>query len=776
MKKKTILHSLIFLLIFSQTFAVESYEDKQISNISIQIERPDPDVTYDTHAILKKMNSHKGDRFSQTTFDSDLKMLSKEYDRVIPQIETKGGGLSIKLKIWPRPIIQTINWNGNNKYSSKKLQNELDIKAGTVFNRHTFNKQFNKVKEYYVKKGYFESQLSYKALPIEGTNRVNIEIDIKEGKSGHIKKIVLSGFTNDERVHIANMMFTKQYNFMLSWLTGSGTFKDEAIEQDKLAIISYLHNRGYADARVDISLSDDPDSDKINININAHRGPVYHFGTITFDGNQIIDNEKIESAFLVHTGDTYSPDKLRETAQAIKNLYGAKGHIEADVDYETQLDEDGTIFNVNYYITEGEEFRIGMIRIIGNENTNSNVILRESLLVPGEVFDSRRLQATQQRLEAIGYFKNVNVYAVRSDDDDSMGANYRDVYIEVEETTTGSMSLFVGFSSSNDVYGGLELTERNFNIGGVGCAFTEGPKALRGGGEYFHIRTSIGAKQTNYLISWMDPYVRDTLWRLGVEVVRTTSNLQSDDYDVDTVGFSVFTSYPLTRHWTYGSKYRFRYTNTDVDKDKVQLEEKLDHAGILSAVNTTLSYDSTDRAYKPHKGLRSGLEVEAAGIGGRFRFLKTAFVNTLYAPIWSKGVTKWRAETRFIWPWGDKDLRVPVSEKYFLGGETTVRGYKPFHIGPLVNNEPIGGISSTLLSFEYNQEIFKLLDAFVFVDAGNVSQKTFTISKLRASVGAGVRLELMNRTPIILGYGYPINPRSRKDDEQRFFFSMAGQF
>ncbi len=776
-KLKFLLLPLLSLHVFLH--ATEIYEDKKVEKIDICIEKADPDVTYSIDTILKRMQTHEGDRFSQITFDTDLKMLSEEYDRIEPSVSLEHDKIHITIKVWPRPMIHTVDWSGNKKFSKKKLQKELGVRPGNVFNRVEFNKQFNKVKEFYVKKGYFESQLSYTIVPIQGTNQVNIDIDVREGKTGHIKKLILTGFTRSERSDLLAQMYTKQYNFFYSWLIGTGTFRDDAIEQDKMTILNYLHNKGYADARVDIGVENNETADKIIVTINAHRGPVYHFGTITYDGNSLISDKDILKRFLVHSGDVYSPEKLRDTVQAIRDLYGQKGHIEAEVVYEIKLSENEPVFDIDFYIREGDPFKIGMIHILGNQSTNSNVILRESLLVPGERFDSRRLKATQMRLENIGYFKNVNVYAVRSADEKTLGDNYRDVYIEVEETTTGSLSLFMGFSSMDDVFGGLEVTERNFNILGIGDLISKGtPKSLRGGGEYFHVRASVGAKQTNYLISWMDPYVRDSLWRLGFEIVRTTSNLQSKDYDVDTVGFSVYASYPLSNYWTFGTKYRLRYSDTDVEnKAKLaQLKDEIDHAGILSSVGTSLTYDSTDSAYKPHRGLRSGAEVEVAGIAGKFRFLKTGFINTLYVPLWKKGITKYRGDVRFILPFGELNERVPVSEKFFLGGETTVRGYAPFHIGPLVDGEPIGGITSALVSFEYNQEIFRMLDVFVFVDAGSVSQKEFQITKLRASVGGGIRLELMNRTPIMLGYGYPINPKHGKEDEKRFFFSLAGQF
>lgn len=755
-------------------FAYESLDDKRIKTVDVQLEYFDPEMSFDKSTILNRLKTKTGERFSQTTFDSDLKMLYDEYDRVEPSVNLQGNEVVVNLKVWPKPLIHAINWEGNKRYSKKKLQKELGIKPNRVFNRQEFNKSFNKVKEYYVKRGYFESQLSYSIVPVEGKNMVDINVQVDEGPSGHIKKIVLKGFNKQEQNELLGMIHTKQYNFLISWLTGQGIFHEDMIEQDRMSILNYLHNKGYADARADIVIEDDPASDKIIVRINAVKGQLYHVGVITYDGNTLIADADIKKKFLIQSEDIYSPEKIRDTAQAIKDLYGQKGYIEADVQYEARLNESEPVFNIDFTIEEGQQFRIGLIRVFGNSQTQNKVILRESLLVPGELFDSRKLKATQTRLEGIGYFKNVNVYAVKSNDDLGLGPNYRDVYIEVEETTTGSISLFLGFSSTDDIFGGLDLTERNFNISGVPCMFSNFSK-LRGGGEYLHARASLGKKQTNYLISWMDPYFRDSLWRFGFEVSATTSNkLQASDYDIDTYGFSIFASYPLTTYWTYGTKYRFRYTDADVSKKAGFTARELDNSGILSAVSTSLSYDSTDSAYKPHRGIRTGLEAEVAGLGGKFQFLKLSYVNTLYQQLWSRGVMKYRGEIRTIQPFGNQFHRVPLSERYFLGGDSTVRGYKPFILGKKSNGDPLGGLTSLLLSIEYDQEIFKMLDAFIFADAGSISQHAYQIAKIQASVGGGVRLELINRTPIVIGWGYPINPNP--GESQKFFFSMGGQF
>lgn len=784
----------------SPLIGAEFYDEKKVSHIEIVVDSGGESQT-DPKPILARMKTQEGDDFSQLTFDSDLKTLSEEYDHVDPVIKLQDGQVSIVIHVTPKPIIHRIQWEGNEQVKASTLQKELDIKPNTVFNRQNFNKSFNKVKEYYFKKGYFESQLSYSIEPIPDSNQIDIRIEVSEGRPGHVKKIILHGFTKEEKSDIESQMYLKKYNFLTSWLTGAGTYRDEILEQDKMTILNYLHNKGYADARVDIQLSEDPESGKLIVEITAHRGQLFHFGKIQFSGNTLLSTEDIAKRSLITEGAPFSPEKVRETSQAIKDYYGQKGYIDASVQYETELKENEPIFDIDFYIDEGEQYKIGLVHIFGNTSTHNNVILRESLLVPGETFDSRKLRATQQRLEGIGYFKSVNVYAVRTADDTALGENYRDVYIEVEETTTGNISLFAGFSSTDSVFGGLDLTERNFNIAGLAKAIGGNISQLRGGGEFFHVKGTIGKKQKNVLVSWMNPYVNDTLWRFGTEITTTWSEIQ-EDVKVITYGGSVFTSYPITNYWTAGMRERLRHAKDNLsinplDDSKTaadsvaKVKNQLNQSGLVSAFSGNISYDSTDNAMKPHRGWRSYFEAEVAGIGGSYDFVKLKYLNAIYFPVWAKGTIKLRGDFQYIVPFGKTDrYTVPYSERFFLGGETTVRGYKPMTLGPVVKlknaegqlketDTPYGGLSSSLASLEYNQEIFRMLDIFAFVDVGCVEFASFKISQIRPTTGVGLRIDIGNRTPILVGWGIPLVKKDRNETKwgnNGLFFSMGGQF
>ena len=162
-------------------------------------------------------------------------------------------------------------------------------------------------------------------------------------------------------------------------------------------------------------------------------------------------------------------------------------------------------------------------------------------------------------------------------------------------------------------------------------------------------------------------------------------------------------------------------------------------------------------------------------------------MNSYYTPLWRRGYMRYRWEYRFIFPMGrtNRFSQIPLSERYFLGGVASVRGYRDFILGPrfkektpegekTLKKDPTGGISSSLLSVDYIQEIFPFLDAFLFMDAGYVSDKTFAFGTYRMSYGVGVTVDVMGRMPVTVGYGFPINPR--KGQTRNFFFSMGGQF
>ncbi len=765
----------------------------------------------DAGAVRARLKTRENEMFSQRDFDEDLKALAKEYFRIEPTIETQNGQTFITLKVWPKPSIRKLEWVGNERMKTSKLEGELGYKVGGLFDRQAFNTAFHKVQAYYVKKGYFEAQLDYDVIPDPNTDEVDITIRIQEGRSGRVQKIEYVGFTPDEEVALSKMVLSTEYSLFTSWIMDTGTYEPDRVEQDRLVILNFLQNEGYADARATIEAIDSPKNNRIILRVTADKGIMHHVGTVTFSGNTYFTDKEVRDVMKIKEGDPFSPEQMREVSDAIQLLYGKKGYIDALAIYRPSLRQDATIYDVHFAIEEGEQYRVGMIKVIGNNWTQRSVILHETLLVPGEVFNLQKLRLTEQRLFNIDYFETVNVYPVRTSPLEGMDGNYRDVIIEVEEKGTGNFGFSAGFSSADSIFGGLNVVEKNFNLAGIARVPRDGLVALRGGGEYLAIRTMIGGTSSSYSLAWTKPYVWDTQWIFGVELEKSYSAMRRRQFELGSKSLRTTFQYPLNQFVRFGTHYRLRDTMVHVEGTKGHKEFDEDegetaeltpeeaenrdegtqwrenhedllnerhNTGLLSAVGVSLTYDSTDHPVKPHNGFRSYLGSEFAGVGGRWMFLKWEYLNTYYKQIFKNGVVKLRGDVQFIQPLGHTSQEeVPLAERFFLGGETSIRGFRPGAIGPeFTNSDPRGGISASLLSAEYNHTFHERIDGFVFTDMGNVSLHTYSPSINELSIGLGTRLTILpNLPPFTIGYAWPINP-NEKGQVKKLFFAIGGNF
>lgn len=759
------------------------YDEMPVQKIEVIIANKNDEAA--VSSVRARMKTREGTLFSQADFDEDLKVLAKEFDHIEPEVHTAADNkLEIKLIVTPKPVIHRIFWVGNKGIKTTKLEKELAIRQGASFDRDQFNKAFHKLKNYYVRKGYFEAELDYSVKSDAASGGVDIEISIKEGRSGEIKEIVFKNFTDEEREELTDKIFTKEYCIFTSWLTQDGTYKPEAFKQDEMTIINYLHNSGYADAKVDTRIIQDKEKGRITLEISVDRGERYTFADISTKGATLFTNEELLKRIpLVKSGSTYSPEEVREAAQTLLDFYGSRGYLDSQVVPEAKLVNGQHAYNVQFLIEEGEKFRVGLIKVLGNTTTQASVILNESPLVPGDVFNTTLISKTEEKLKNTNYFKNVNVYAVKSK---SIEGNFRDVYIEVEENpTTAHFRTGLSYSTTEKIVGSIGLSESNFNYKGIPSIFKRGLKALRGGGEYCGIEMKLGSKMLSYTFSWTKPYFMDSKWSIGLDLNKTRNSYASNDYAIQSYGLGLFANYDINAFVKFGLNYRLQHSfiklkgisHTHRNRELIRESQ---NGGLISAIGPGLSYDSTNSPHLPTQGLRSRLYAEYAGLGGDHTFAKMGYLNGYYYSPYKKGLFHFRAELQFIQTFGSthpKDL--PLSERLYAGGETSIRGYVFNRVGPKFHDKQRtvrGGMSEVLLSAEYTQFLFKKLDAFVFFDAGNAYFRQFHLGTLRASWGYGLKIKIREGSaPITIGWGNPINPQ-RAEDVKKFFITFGTSF
>ena len=640
--------------VFSTVFCEgpASPESLPVRSLSLQVvgESVQPDE------FLKTLSTKEQGRFAYAEFDKDLKLMAKEYDRVEPSVKVVDGEVVIALKVWKKPIIHEVSWKGNQTVDTDTLKKELGIASGAVYDRQGFNKAMQKVRQYYIKKGFFESEVEYKTLPQnEAETSINVEINIKEGRAGFIEEIRFHNFTPKEISDLTDMLMTKEYSFWLSWFTSRGIYYKDVFRQDEHTVLTYLQNKGLLDAKVTSAITPSTRRpDRIIVDITAERGRFYYLGSLSTVGGVLFPQAQLLAKTELQTKQKYSPQAVASAAKAMTDFYGSKGYIDANTVPETKVREGEHVYDVTFKIEEGACFRVGMIQIVGNTRTDTSVILHETLLVPGAIFDSTLLAKTEERLRNIGYFKSVNAYAVKSSKLSTDDAHFRDVHIEVEEVpTTARFTAFAGWNSSEGIGGGVGVSESNFRLLGVPYVFSEGYRALRGAGEYASLNASIGTKARTYTASWTKPYFLDTKWVLGVDYTKRWNAYAWDDYVIHSSEATVSGKYGLNAFWTFGTHYRIKDSDVHLRRTvhtnrELLRESKID--GLISAVGTSLQFDSTNHPLTPTKGFRSNMFVEYAGVGGDHRFISLGYLNSAYFSPFGKSIWKFRADARTIKP------------------------------------------------------------------------------------------------------------------------------
>ncbi|MBF5051238.1 Uncharacterized protein CLAVI_000879 [Candidatus Clavichlamydia salmonicola] len=791
----------LFLICQVVALQASSYEEDPVVDKIIFFK---DEETFSVEEFNPYMTTKPGKIFSQNHFDQDLKKLEKKYDRVSSILEMNDNSLVIKVSLHNRPILKKISISGNQAIPYAKIERILGLKIKASITREEIVTAMAKLRKSYLKQGYFETECSFK-LDVIDKETAHVHITINEGRIGKISRITYIGISPEEQMAIKEKMLTRPYEFGKSFLKGNGFYIPDMAEHDRLRITQFFQNKGYADAAVKISIDESMKNKAHGLYLNVHvsKNEQYKVGDVLVEGAESLEDDWLFPMISVRTGQIYSPEQLWSSVEKIKEFYQLRGFFNTIVEIKQSITHDEAVYNVCFSIKEGVPCKIGLIKVFGNVNTQSEVILNESVLFPGDLLDKKKIENTERRIRNTGFFSTVNVYTVQSQiDPEDTNADYKDIYIEVDETSTGSVGVFLGCSSFDNLFGGVELSEKNFSLKGLPFVFFKGPNALRGGGEYFHIKANIGQKTSDYSVNWVKPHFMDFNWTLGVAIDKGANKALSSNYEVETFGGNLSATYLCSDFMKYGFYYRANHSylrhlypsSNIINSSSVNgptspstfVAREGSNDGLVSALGFSVAYDTTNSPRMPTHGKRSRLAFEVAGFGGDFNFIKFTYLNTFYNGITPRAVFKFKSDLQFIKSCGDTlPTDIPMSERFFLGGETTLRGYKSFIVGPKFSaREPKGGLSYSIFSEEFQYKLLMNPDfyGFAFIDAGYLSSKELSWGTSYAmSIGFGARFNVLANIPVMLGVGWPLHAKELYDgviidNSQRFFFSLGGLF
>ena len=719
-------------------------------------------------SILAKMKTKGGSPYSQKVLDEDLKRLYATgfFTDVQIDLEETAAGPKVIILVTEKPVIASFQFTGNRSFSEKKLLAIVKTKSKEFLDHSRIRKDATAIAYEYHQKGYSKAEVTYDVEMREGNEAV-VLFRIEEGKKVKIKAVRIEGNTAFTDKRLKKLVKTKE-----DTLFTSGHLKEEVLQEDLTRLEAFYQREGYLDVVVDHTIEEDKTGKRIEVIFVIDEGKRYLVGLVDFRGTVIFPEGELHKTLLMKEGSPFSREGLRQNIANIQKYYFDKGYINAEINADTLFDEETGRVEVRYTVVENELTYVRQVHIRGNVKTRDVVIRRELRVLPGEPFDGQKLKRSRERLFNLGFFEEVAFDTTPTDI-----SNQNDLIVDVVEKKTGEFSFGAGFSSIDRVIGFVEIAQRNFDW--------QNPPTFVGDGQDLRVRGQLGANRQDYVVSWTEPWMFNYPVSFGFDVYRATrerSGVSGYSFDQKKTGGDLRLGKVLGEFHRGDMMYKIEEVEiSDVEPTASSALKAEEGTNTVSSLELKLTRDTRDNVFSPSKGHLAVGSVETAGgpLGADRDFLKYFVSSILYiAPFRPQHVLSLGIRAGAVHPY-DNTAQVPIFERFFAGGTSTIRGYEERDVGPKdpSSRDPIGGEGLLVGNVEYTFPIVEILKGAVFYDVGSVWSNLgdFGQGDYRSGIGVGVRVKTPIG-PVSLDFGFPLNPDATQEDSGRFHFNVSRSF
>lgn len=669
-------------------------------------------------------------------------------------------GIYLLIKVKENPRLEDIVIVGNDQLSEDDIRAKINMVKGQVVTKQDLATIVRLLRDEYAKEGYLNALITPTMVPIadSASIRKNLRLDIVEGLEVSVAEIRFHGdsaFTTGDLE--GEMKETSASSWWQFWT--SNNFSKKKYEEDKQLILKFYRKNGYRDAEIlRDSISYDDNRENLYIDVFMYEGPQYKIRNISWEGLTRYPASLLTARLGFEPGDIYDQELFQqnlfrnESESDVASLYQDNGYLMFQVVPE-EIRVGADSLDLVMHVREGNQFRIRQVQISGNTKTYEKVIRRELYTRPGDYFSRQAIIRSIRQLAQLNYFNPEKILPdYRLVDDKTVDLEYK-----VEEKSSDTFNMSVGYSGAYGFNGGLGVTFNNFSIG----------NPLRGGAGQilnFDYQFGEGNRYRTFSISFTEPWMLDTPTLFGVSVFDTR---QVYFYDLRITGGSVrvgrrfkWPDYLFRGDWTV------RYQYNDV----------INGGGLYPVGRTTqmsvaqvISRNSTDSPIFPTLGSNFSLLTELSGgpLPGNADYVKAVLNMDFYIPLGSSQRLTLALLSVFGGIFGiGENAYIPPQELFYMGGTglgqfstTPLRGYEDRSVGPRLSpfGAVYGGQSMLRLGLELR---FALtlnpipIYMIAFTEAGNVWADPYTIDPydLRRASGIGARL-LIN--PIgLIGFDY----------------------
>jgi outer membrane protein insertion porin family len=727
---------------------------------TIEAIRIDGTQRIDPQTVRSYMTVDPGDRFDPLALDNSLKQIFAT--GLFADVTLRREGNTLVVDVVENPIINRIAFEGNDALDDEELESEIELRPRVVYTRTRVQNDVQRILDLYRRNGRFAARVEPKIIELP-QNRVDLVFEINEGDVTGIKSVNFIGNREFSDGTLRGEISTSE-SAWYRFLSSSDTYDPDRLNFDRELLRRFYLSEGYADFRV-VSVVAELDEDRSGfiVTFTVEEGPRYRFGTVDLTTTlRDLDVEALRGDLEAESGDWYDATAVEDDVDTLTDVVGNLGYAFVDVRPRTRRDRENLTIDITYDIQEGPKVFVERIDIQGNTRTLDEVIRREFRLVEGDAFNASKLRRSRQRIENLGFFRTVNVEQVPGSAPDRTVVN-----VEVEEQSTGEITIGAGLSTAVGPLGNIQLRERN----------------LLGRGQDLRLAFTLSGASSELDLSFTEPYFLDRPIAAGFDLFRTTREFEESDFELKRIGFGLRAGYDLTEHTRHVVRYRLENQEiTDVDDDASILIRSEEGETLRSIVGQDLTWDRRDNRFDPRDGFRVALSNEFAGVGGDVTYLRNTLEGTYYQPLFENFTLSLGGEVGYMFGIGE-DTR--IADRFFIGGES-FRGFEPGGAGPrdVTTDDALGGNTyykgTVELSFPLGlPEEFEIRGR-IFTDVGAAfdadSDAAFVedTASPRVSVGPGVSWR-SPFGPLRLDFGFPV-VKQDFDQEQLLSFSFGTQF
>ena len=710
-------------------------------------------------AIVGRLTLKPGDPYTPENVRGQIKILYETgfFEEVQVETESGTGGMALAFLVREKPFITEIVFDGNTALSDDKLKEKITIKSQAFLDQPQAKESAEKIRLAYQGDGYFNCGV----IPVVQTldkDRKRLTFFIKEGEKARVKTVNFDGLHAATKDEMFKVMSTREwipwYGLITqlklpSLVSDAGVLKREEMNNDIERIKEVLLNKGYLNVRVGLATAELDDEKKwFVVTYPVMEGEPFTIGEIGFRGNTVFEDPELRQGLKMKEGEIFQRQKLRDEITRVNDLYGGRGYSFVDVSPNVIPNTEERTAAVIFTVKEGEMMRVRQINISGNEKTKDNVVRREIRVDEQDVINTPALKRSFQRLNNLNFFETVEILPAKVADDKV------DLNVRVKEKPTGQFSVGGGFSTLDQLVAIADVTEGN----------------LGGNGWMGRIRGQLGQQRTIGLITFRNPYVNDSLTSMQLDVYRTATNYIS--------WFETKTGASVTL-----GRYLSEYTSGSVSLFAEELNFKNPRPGICpdrfplvcsqlgnqstTGFRTSFSRDTRDVFMDPRSGWRTtvGFDFGTPYLGGSNNFYKYYIDVIKYTPL--PFDTRFSFRARYGAAVGIENSPIPLTERFYVGGINTMRGFVFGRAGPVTDSNSLLGASQQLIfnnDFIFTISADAKLNGVIFFDYGKGFDDDEPLSsKLRKTAGLEGRW-ISPFGPLRAAYGINLdpNPAERK--------------